>query len=110
MRGVILLLVAAITAPSVAMADSIDGDWCDSQNAHVQIKGSQVTTTAGAVLQGQYRRHEFSFQVPAGEADAGKRIYMMLRGEDDMTSYIIENDTPGAPHHWTRCAVKPQTS
>ena len=110
MRRIFILLVALIALPNLAKADAIDGDWCDNQNAHLQIKGPQITTSAGTVLQGQYRRHEFSYQVPAGEADAGKHIYMKLRGEDDMTSYVIENDAPVSPHDWTRCAVKPQTS
>lgn len=93
-----------------ALADSIDGDWCDGEAAQIQITGPQITTPSGQTLQGQYRRHEFAYQSPAGEADAGKLIYMQLRDEDNMTSYIIENDKPTLPRNWTRCALKPKTS
>ena len=103
-----LFVLLACATP--ALADAIDGDWCDDTNAHIQIVGPQITTAAGVVVQGQYERHAFSYQVPAGEADTGKSVYMMLRSEDDMTSYVIENDKPGPARNWTRCAVKPKTS
>ncbi len=104
------VMFALLACASPAWADAIDGDWCDDTNAHVQIVGPQITTTSGAVAQGKYHRHTFAYQVPAGEVNAGKSVYMQLQNEDNMTSYVVENNTPGPAHNWTRCAVKPKTS
>jgi hypothetical protein len=73
------LIFGLLAYASPAWADAIDVDWYDSQNTHVQIKGPQLTTPAGIVLQGQCQRYEFAYQSPAGEPDTDKSIYMMLR-------------------------------
>ena len=93
-----------------AQADSIDGDWCNAKQEHLTIIGPQITLPTGKSLIGQYRRHEFAYQVPAGEADAGQAIYMQLHDEYDMTSYIVQNNQPVSPTNWTRCPVAPKTS
>jgi hypothetical protein len=103
-------MFAVLACASPAWADAIDGDWCDDMGDHVLIVGPQISTPTGKVVQGQYRRHAFAYRVPAGEPDAGKSVYMQLQNEDNMTSYVIESDTPGPAHSWTRCAVKPKTS
>lgn len=95
---------------SAAHADAIDGDWCNAKQEHLTIIGPQITLPSGRSLTGQYRRHEFAYQVPAGETDAGQTTYMQLFDDNDMTSYIIKDKQPASPINWTRCPVVPKTS
>jgi hypothetical protein len=106
-----LITIAIITCvPTPALADAIDGDWCNAKQDHLTITGPQITLPTGKSLTGQYRRHEFAYQVPAGETDAGQTIYMQLFDDYDMTSYIIQNNQPASPTNWTRCPIVPKTS
>jgi hypothetical protein len=110
MRRAATLATAVFIFASSAQADSIDGDWCNSKDEHLTITGPQITLPTGKSLAGQYRRHEFAYQIPVGEPNAGQRIYMQLYDEYDMTSYVIENEKPANPMNWTRCPVVPKTS
>jgi hypothetical protein len=101
---------ALICATTPVRADSIDGDWCNARQERLTIIGPQITLPTGKSLTGQYRRHEFAYQVPAGETDAGQTIYMQLFDDYDMTSYVIQNNQPASPLNWTRCPVTPKTS
>ena len=104
----IALVLLMSVAP--AHADAIDGDWCNAKQDRLTITGPQITLPTGKSLTGQYRRHEFAYQVPVGEADAGQVIYMQLFDEYDMTSYVIKDNKPDQPVNWTRCPVTPKTS
>jgi hypothetical protein len=99
-----------VCASTAALADSIDGDWCNAKVEHLSIKGPRITLPTGNSLTGQYGRHEFAYQVPPGETDAGQFIYLQLYGEDDMTSFVIRNNKPETPVTWTRCPIAPKTS
>lgn len=85
-----------------ALADAIDGDWCLAEK-HLAIVGSKITLPTGAVTQGEYRGHEFLYQVPVGEVDAGSLIYMQLQGEDNMSLYHLKDGKPVDGQSWLRC-------
>jgi hypothetical protein len=95
-----------ISVATPALADAIDGSWCALNGDHVDIAGPKIVTPAKNTVDGKYRRHEFLYQVPAGEPDADKLIYMHLLDESEMQSFVMENDNrPGAQRNWKRCAV-----
>jgi hypothetical protein len=110
MLKILIATAAVVCFSTIARADAIDGDWCNAKQEHLTITGSQITLPTGKSLTGQYHRHEFAYQVPAGEVDAGQIIYMQLYDEYDMTSYIVQNNQPVSPVPWTRCPVVPKTS
>ena len=86
---------------SPARADAIDGAWCSAEGQHMKIAGPQITTPGGAVLQGEYRRHNFSYIAPGNEAHAGETIYLRLAGE---TTMLLHVGSPlAAPATWKRC-------
>ena len=110
MLRAVILATALLVFNASARADAIDGDWCNAKDERLTIVGPQITLPTGKSLTGQYRRHEFAYQVPPGETNAGQLIYMQLFDDNDMTSYTIENQKPINPVNWTRCAVQPKTS
>lgn len=77
------LMVASLLAPATARADAIDGDWCANDGARMMsIRGPAVVTPGGHRLTGEYERHFFRYQVPAGEPKAGGTVSMVLLNED----------------------------
>ncbi|MDB5598279.1 MAG: hypothetical protein JWN71_323 [Xanthobacteraceae bacterium] len=98
--GVVGLLLWS-TAP--AMADSIDGDWCQPKDGRrFSIRGPAIVTPGGAKMEGDYQRHFFTYVVPAGEPSAGATIHMTLRGE--MRVDLRVGDA-GEPEVWVRCSA-----
>lgn len=94
--GVFVCLIA-----SPALADAIDGQWCDPKGKHMKIEGPSITTPAGTKMQGDYSRHSFTYVVPAKEPGAGAKIYMQLMGEEDLD---VHTGSPVAkPVRWKRC-------
>jgi hypothetical protein len=102
MRRLILVFILGLVA-GPALADAIDGDWCGA-GKHLSILGPKITLPSGAVIEGQYRRHEFSYQVPTGDVAAGSLIYMQLLDEEDMNLYHMQDGKPGEAEAWKRCA------
>ena len=100
-RFVLALIVTTLATP--AFADAIDGDWCLASK-RLSIKGPEITLQSGATIQGDYRRHEFSYQVPAGDPDAGSLIYLQLQGEDFMGRYHLKDGKAVDGESWLRCA------
>lgn len=97
----LVLCLALFCFSSPARADAIDGAWCSAEGQHMKIAGPQITTPGGAVLQGEYRRHNFSYVAPANEAHAGETIYLRLAGE---TTLLFHIGSPlSAPATWKRC-------
>jgi hypothetical protein len=88
-----------------ALADAIDGDWCLAEK-HLSILGPKITLPSGVSIQGDYRRHRFFYQVPAGDADAGALIYLQLHGEDNMSLYHLKDGKPVDGQSWLRCSPK----
>lgn len=92
-------LFAVLATP--ALADRIDGKWCSPEGKHVEIQGRQITTPAGAKMEGQYTRHTFNYAAPAGEPEGGAIVYMSILNEETME---VRTGTPVAkPVVWKRC-------
>ncbi len=84
-----------------ALADVIDGNWCQVDGRHMSIDGPTIVTPAGHQTTGIYGRHSFEYEVPASEAAAGTTIYMRLVNE---TTVHLWMGTPGGdPEVWRRC-------
>ena len=101
--GVLLFVL-----PVPVFADSIDGSWCSKDGKHLSINGPEIVLPSDTKIQGTYRRHEFLYTVPIGDADTGSQIFMQLQSEDAMNSYHIKNNQAVDPVAWERCAVPPK--
>jgi hypothetical protein len=89
--------LTALAAP--AYADRVDGEWCDEGGRRIVIEGRVITTPAGAKVQGEYGRHVFSYDAPAGETPSG-RVHFQQFGDDLMQATSGDAPTPRA---WRRC-------
>lgn len=95
-RSLLLALPLTLLA-TAAFADRIDGSWC-FEARHLSIAGPRIVTPGGARIDGLYSRHAFSYQAPAGEAEAGKTVMLRLVNEDTMIF-----DAAADPQTWKRC-------
>ncbi|MEK9645629.1 MAG: hypothetical protein VW547_08795 [Alphaproteobacteria bacterium] len=99
--------VALMLSAVPAAADAIDGNWCNGAK-RLEIAGPTIVTPGGNRIQGDYGRHDFSYIVPGGEENAGKRVDMDLWGDDDMQLWP-NGRTPdpkaGGAQMWKRCAA-----
>ena len=93
------LALAALSA-TPAFADKIDGDWCAADGRHFFIDGPKIVTERGQTLQGDYRRHYFSYAIPEPAQDAGQRVRMALLDEFDVQ--VRAGDAP--VEIWKRCS------
>jgi hypothetical protein len=98
------LILAGAAMP--ALADAIDGDWCQSDGRHFSIRGPDIVTPGGVRMQGDYARHWFTYRPPAPERGAGGTISMRLVGEN--TVHLSYGEAAAAPEVWERCS--PTTS
>jgi hypothetical protein len=97
-RAAIVLFL--ILAPSSALADAIDGEWCSPGDARqFRIAGASITTPAGTQTTGNYSRHAFSYVVPSGDPGAGDEIDMRLLNEEEVQVVV----GGGPPKVWRRC-------
>ena len=95
-----IALCAVAMWPGIAAADAIDGDWCAPDRLErVSIEGPKITISSGTEVTGSYTRHEFLYEVPDGEPDAGMRIYMRQLSEERVEVYRDE----AGPELWNRC-------
>ena len=93
------VLFATLFVPGPARADAIDGNWCHEDGRRLTIKGPQLTTPAGAEIEGDYDRHGFAYVAPAAEPDAGATVSMVLLSETQMRM-----KAPSNPDQlWRRC-------
>ncbi len=93
---------AAICLASPALADQIDGDWCSTtEAAHFSISGPNIVTPAGTATTGDYRRHYFTYVVPAGDPGAGQTIDMRQLNDEE----ILVSVDGGEAVLWRRCEV-----
>jgi len=99
-----LLLAAAVIGlgACIARADAIDGEWCLGAS-HFAIDGPKIRTPGGNTISGNYSRHGFRYVAPAGEADAGAEIVMILLNEE--TVQLSRNPGSPKPEIWRRCKV-----
>lgn len=96
---------AVLTCIGGARADAIDGHWCSADGRHFAISGDDITTPAGNRTRGDYSRHAFTYEVPAGETEAGAAISMLLANEDTVHLWIGQAPSQSAqPEVWHRCS------
>ena len=103
-RKAMTLLAAAILLSltgAPALADAIDGQWCDPAGKHMKIDGPSITTPGGTAMQGNYSRHSFTYVIPAKEPGAGQTVYMQLLGEEDLD--VATGSPVAKPVRWKRC-------
>jgi len=96
--SIVLAAASFIPLAAPARADAIDGDWCAKDGRHFFIQGPAITTPGGNAIQGNYRRHSFSYVVPPGETNAGDPIAMLLLNENQ-----VAVQTGDATEVWLRC-------
>ena len=99
----VLTLAVIFLFPSTALADAIDGDWCNMDGSRVVIDGPQITLSDGARVMGKYGRHNFSYLAPQGDPEAGNEILFIQRSEQEMRRV---RDPQAMPEHediWRRC-------
>jgi cellulase/cellobiase CelA1 len=100
--GLALVVLASTSYSGIAHADAIDGNWCADDGRVMTIEGSSIATPGGQQTTGDYSRHAFAYVVPAGEADAGTEIAMVLLNEQT----VAVKAGPAAPEEiWRRCDV-----
>ena len=97
------LFAALALVPAHALADRIDGDWCDPSGAHLKIDGPQIQLGANPPIMGKYSRHAFSYIAPAGDVEAGKEILFLQRSEEEMRRVREPNAMPEHEDIWRRC-------
>ena len=97
-----LIAAALLLAPTAALADAIDGTWCEPGGLRsMQIAGSSFVTPGGHTVTGLHRRHDGGYTVPEGEAGAGDIVVVTLLGEESLR--VAE---PGSTALiWTRCQL-----
>jgi hypothetical protein len=97
----ILAIALLLAAPTAALADAIDGNWCSADGQHMTIHGDDITTPGGAHIKGNYDRHAFDYVVPPGEAGSGETVNIVLRSEVLALSRQGAADAP--MKEWRRC-------
>jgi hypothetical protein len=100
-RLVSTLPVLALVFASPAQADAIDGHWCADDGRHLSIDGPAITTPGGKQMSGDYRRHFFSYVIPAAEPNAGSMTAMTLVS-DDVVHLKVQIDA-AKMEIWRRC-------
>lgn len=92
-------LVVSLMATVPAYADAIDGHWCFKAK-RLTIDGPKIVTPGGRNITGDYDRHAFRYNAPAGEREAGKTIDLELL--DDNTLQWRSGEK-GKAELWKRC-------
>ena len=105
MRLLPCALAALISGSLPALADAIDGDWCNKDGSHLRIDGPQIELAPGQVLEGTYNRHAFSYVAPANDPEAGTEIQFMLRSEEEMRRVRNPDAKPEHEDIWRRCSA-----
>jgi hypothetical protein len=99
-RTILCSILAAGAFSGTALADAIDGDWCNS-GRQFTIRGPEIVTPAGSAIRGNYDRHAFAYVVPENEPEAGAEIYMQLLNEETLRLMVGSWNADGEV--WRRC-------
>src|SRR4051794_27228352 len=100
-RNLLAAAALLLAAPTTALADAIDGNWCSADGQHMTIRGDDITTPGGAQIKGNYDRHAFDYVVLAGEAGTGETVNILLRSE---YLAVSRQGAANAPvKEWRRC-------
>lgn len=103
----LLLLAVFILSlpPGPARADAIDGHWCHADGRKFSIDGARIVTPAGTQTTGEYDRHAFTYNVPAGDPGAGSTVSMDLIDENTVHLWIgVRTSGSGPMQIWRRCS------
>jgi hypothetical protein len=100
-RNLILATALLLAAPTAALADAIDGDWCSGDGQHMSIRGDDITTPGGSQIKGNYDRHAFDYVVPTGEAGSGETVNIVLRSE--YLAFSRQGPADAPVKEWRRC-------
>lgn len=100
--GIVMAIAAAVFAFAAppALADRIDGEWCDGSR-HFVINGPSIVTPGGNNITGSYGRHDFSYTIPSSEPGAGGKVEMRLINDENAN--VTYGSEP--PKVWRRCKV-----
>ena len=98
---VALLALVLMLPAGPARADAIDGHWCAEDGRHLSIEGPAITTPGGMRMRGDYRRHYFSYVIPAAEPNAGATTNMTLINDDELR-LKVQIDA-AKTETWRRC-------
>ncbi len=88
---------------SAALADRIDGDWCDATGKHLKIDGATIEIPSGRVITGDYGRHAFRYVGPEGDPEAGVEVVMQLFSEEEMGLIRRAGGQNQPVETWRRC-------
>lgn len=102
-RGLIPGLATALLllGAGPALADSIDGTWCNSTGSkQLSIAGTRIVTPGGRQLEGRYSRHSFAYTAPDTEPSPGSPVSMLLLNENTIRATTGDEPTPEV---WHRC-------
>ena len=91
---------ALIGFSTSALADAIDGDWCQANGKRMSIRGPEIVTPGGKQTQGDYSRHFFSYVIPPGESGAGETVSITLLSEYHAQARVGADPTV---QDWRRC-------
>jgi len=94
-------LAMLLMTAHVALADAIDGDWCQADGKRMKIRGPEIVTPGGNQTRGDYTRHSFSYVVPAGEAGAGESVLIILLSE--YLAHARQGSESAPVQVWNRC-------
>lgn len=95
------LLLAVLSTP--ALADAIDGHWCNDDGSHVRIDGSKIELESGQVVEGNYSRHAFSYVAPHSDPESGTEVRFALSSEELMRRLRDPDVMPEHADLWRRC-------
>lgn len=98
-----LTIFAAMSIPSTAYADAIDGHWCYKDGRRLTIDGPRITTPGGKKMTGEYDRHGFIYIVPKKEPGAGKKVTMQMLDEGTISLWTGPRSAKNAAQTWKRC-------
>lgn len=97
----LIAAVLTVLTTSPALADRLDGDWCNFDDGKLTIEGSTILTPWGTKVEGTYGRHRFDYTAPANDWHAGKSIVIQQYG-DDLMELSVDG---GQPKQWRPCQV-----
>ena len=97
----IVVLIGFFFTASSAMADALDGDWCNPNDGKLTVDGSKIITPGGIEVIGNYTRHRFDYTAPAGDWQAGKSI-VLQQFSDELMEVSVDGGK-GVP--WRPCQV-----
>ncbi len=98
--GAAVVAAAFALTTGTALADAIDGNWCNGEQ-RMSIRGPEIVTPTGLTLTGDYTRHAFAYDIPDGEPVAGERILMFQLNEQTIRVHVDSTDNEG--EIWERC-------